>query len=261
LSKSFVLLRDVDVSAYVGPDAFMIGKSPNGGYHGTFDGAGHVVSNFTYADTSQSVGLFASVYGGTVKNLTVTNANVVGESVGALAGIASDASFIDCHASGTVQGSNTGGGLVGYLTGGSIERSSSSVAVTMSGYIAGGLVAQVDSNATISNSYATGAVAAIGGIGGLAGNADYVVVITSSYSTGLVGGSVLKGGLVGFSSSGAVTVTDSFWDTDTSGQTTSAGGGIGQPTALMKTPSTFLDAGWSTSTWKIVEGEYPTLMP
>lgn len=35
-----------------------------------------------------------------------------------------------------------------------------------------------------------------------------------------------------------------FWDTHTSGRTTSAGG-IGQTTAEMQTASTFLGAGWN----------------
>lgn len=67
------------------------------------------------------------------------------------------------------------------------------------------------------------------------------------------------GGLVG---SGSVGVdTKSFWDIQTSGQTTSAGG-TGLTTAEMQTASTFLDAGWdfvgeaangTEDVWKIAE--------
>ncbi|NLH16546.1 MAG: hypothetical protein GX455_08205 [Phycisphaerae bacterium] len=39
------------------------------------------------------------------------------------------------------------------------------------------------------------------------------------------------------------TITASFWDTETSGQTSSAGG-VGLTTAEMKTLSTFTEAGW-----------------
>jgi len=54
------------------------------------------------------------------------------------------------------------------------------------------------------------------------------------------------------------TTTDSFWDTNTSGQSWSAGG-TGKTTVEMKTKSTFTDAGWNFVTiWDIVEGQtYP----
>jgi hypothetical protein len=266
LSNSFVLLRDVDVSGYT----FRIGNPSAGLFSGKFDGKGHVVSNFTYADSSQEVGLFNSVgLFGTVTNLTMTNANIVGGSgaAGILAGSASfSGSIINCHTSGTVVGSSAAGGLVGYLgSTSSLSRSSSSAAV--SGYFAGGLVGQAGFNATISDSYATGAPLGVGqygggSSGGLVGVADDAVIKTS-YATGLVAGANAgaRGGLVGLHLSGTVTVTDSFWDIETSGQATSVGGGTGKTTALMKTASTFLDTGWSTSTWTLVDGAYPTLLP
>ena len=61
----------------------------------------------------------------------------------------------------------------------------------------------------------------------------------------------------------------SFWDIETSGQTTSDGG-TGKTTAEMQTSSTFLEAGWdfvdetengTEDIWYISEGEdYPRLM-
>jgi hypothetical protein len=46
-------------------------------------------------------------------------------------------------------------------------------------------------------------------------------------------------------------VNNSFWDTETSGQATSAGG-TGKTTAEMQTESTFTDAGWDfTTVWDI----------
>jgi len=65
--------------------------------------------------------------------------------------------------------------------------------------------------------------------------------IEMCYSTGVVTGSSYVGGLLGYLGSGIV--TDSFWDTQTSGQATSAGG-TGRTTAQMQTESTFTDAGW-----------------
>ncbi|NTU50784.1 MAG: peptidase M26, partial [Desulfobulbaceae bacterium] len=61
------------------------------------------------------------------------------------------------------------------------------------------------------------------------------------------------GGLVGRNIS---VVTDSFWDKQTSGQTTSSGG-TGMTTAEMKTPATF--SGWDAGIWELVFGSYPQL--
>jgi hypothetical protein len=59
-----------------------------------------------------------------------------------------------------------------------------------------------------------------------------------------------------------------FWDTQTSGQT-SSWGGTGKTTAEMQTAKTFLDVGWDfvgetangpNDIWKIAEGlDYPRL--
>jgi hypothetical protein len=62
---------------------------------------------------------------------------------------------------------------------------------------------------------------------------------------------------VGAVVSGAV--TDCFWDKETSGQTTSAGG-TGKTTAQMKTLSTFTEASWDfASVWAMPLGQYPVL--
>jgi len=100
----------------------------------------------------------------------------------------------------------------------------------------GGLVGSNNSG-SISNCYATGAVAG-GNAGGLVGvNAG---TVTNCYSTGTVTGDS-TGGLV---QANTGTVSNSFWDTQTSDETSSAGGD-GKTTAEMKTLTTFTNAGWS----------------
>jgi hypothetical protein len=92
--------------------------------------------------------------------------------------------------------------------------------------------------------------------------------VSNSYSTGSVSGNSRVGGLVG---SNAGTVSNSFWDIETSGQATSDGG-TGKTTAEMKDTITFLDADWNIITvadsdtrntayiWNIVDGQtYPSL--
>ncbi len=57
-------------------------------------------------------------------------------------------------------------------------------------------------------------------------------------------------------------VENSFWDKQTSGQTTSAGG-TGKTTLQMQNPDTFIAAGWNVvDTWRICAGDtyYPLLV-
>ena len=65
--------------------------------------------------------------------------------------------------------------------------------------------------------------------------------VSNSYSTGSVTGNDYVGGLVGFN---GYAVINSFWDIETSGQATSAGG-TGKTTAQMQDISTFSGAGWN----------------
>ncbi|UCD22173.1 MAG: hypothetical protein JSW22_00595, partial [Chloroflexota bacterium] len=58
---------------------------------------------------------------------------------------------------------------------------------------------------------------------------------------GNVAGNYSVGGLVGYNSHG--TVSNSFWDAQTSGQSTSDGG-TGKTTAEMQDIATFSGAGW-----------------
>ncbi|MCX7668666.1 MAG: hypothetical protein N2439_01150, partial [Anaerolineae bacterium] len=88
-------------------------------------------------------------------------------------------------------------------------------------------------------------------------------IVDKSYATGSVTGSDYVGGLVGVVWIFGM-VTASFWDTQTTGQTTSAGG-TGKTTAEMKQLATFAgwdidDAGGTGAVWRIYDGQtYPLL--
>jgi len=116
------------------------------------------------------------------------------------------------------------------------------VDVTGGGSYTGGLVGH--NYGTISNSYSTGSVSGNRWVGGLSGYAAIFfgvpLTVSNSYSTGSVSGSD-TGGLVSGTYGGSI--TSSFWDTETSGQATSAGG-TGKTTAEMKTLATFSGALW-----------------
>ena len=97
---------------------------------------------------------------------------------------------------------------------------------------------------------------------------NYQSNITNSYSTGTVSGDQNIGGLVGKRDQDGGIVADCFWDVETSGQSSSAGG-TGLTTAEMQTAGTFLDASWdfvdetangTDDIWWILEGrDYPRL--
>ena len=141
------------------------------------------------------------------------------------------------------------------------------VDVTVTGRLfVGGLVGS-NYEGTVRDSYCTGTVAGAEGVGGLVGLNGGTV--TNCYSTGSVTGNSEVGGLVGSDYDGAV--SDSFWDTETSGQPNSPGG-TGKTTAEMKSITTFSGAGWNITAvvspdirspsyiWNIVDGEtYPFL--
>jgi hypothetical protein len=206
---------------------------------------------------------------GTVRN-SCSSANVVGVGgVGSLVGYTHDGAVRDSHSTGSVTGEWHVGGLVGYSSG-TVNNSYSTGNVTGSSPV-GGLVGL--NSGTVENSYSTGSVTGEDAVGGLVGcNRD---TVTNSYSTGTVAGYSNVGGLVGLNFGSQegypAIVSDSFWDTETSGMEVSDGG-IGKTTAEMKDIATFSGARWdiiavaNPSTrkpsyiWNIVDGQtYPFL--
>jgi len=170
----------------------------------------------------------------------------------------------DCYSNGNVSGiSWSVGGLVGH-NGGTVSSSYSTASVVSDNNV-GGLVGENGGDGTVSNCYSSGDVTSYDNVaGGLVGG-NYGTV-SNSYSTGSVTGSSQVGGLVGVG-----TGSNSFWDTQTSGQATSDGG-TGKTTAEMKSIATFSGAGWNmiavanpgtcnpSYIWNIVNGvTYPFL--
>jgi len=209
-----------------------------------------------------------STYGSTVSNSYSTGSVAGNLSVGGLVGVIEGGTVTDSYSVGTVTGVDNVGGLVGEnLDDGDVSNSYSSGSVTGNDSI-GGLVGD-NWDGTVSNSYATGNVTGTSFVGGLVGH-TYYGAVSNSYSTGSVTGVTIVGGLVGRNEEGSTvsnsystgnvsgedyvgglvglnelgTVSNSFWDIETSGQATSAGG-TGKTTAEMKSIATFADAGWN----------------
>jgi hypothetical protein len=178
--------------------------------------------------------------------------NGSGEAVGGLVGYNWD-SVTRCYSTGTVSGNEDVGGLVGnngYA--GSVIHCHSTGTVSGERHV-GGLVGW--NEGPVTHCYSTGAVIGNEDVGGLIGW-PYSSRCQSMPPTFLD-----VGGLIGWPYSSLVTAC--FWDTQTSGQTTSAGG-TGKTTAEMQRAKMFLDAGWypcgQPAVWTIDEGrDYPRL--
>jgi hypothetical protein len=277
---------------------------PFEGFTGTFDGQGYKICDLFINRLDESyVGIFGIVDEGVriedigAVNVTVTGDTSVGGLVGYNTGTVSNSYIIgsvtshsyagglvghnwgtvsNSHFTGTVTswGVLAGSGMVGGLVGrnhigGTIENSYSTGSVTGNDQV-GGLVG-LNIEGDVSNSYFTGSVTGNEYVGGLVGSNCYNYgIVTNSYSTGSVTGHSSVGGLIG-KKEGDGTVNNSFWDVQTSGQTTSAGG-TGKNTTEMKDVATFSEAAWDivavanpgehnpTYIWNIVDKQtYPFL--
>ena len=257
LSGNYYLANDIDCSCTAGWNegaGFVpIGNSSNP-FTGTFDGRGHKITNlYINRPSTWHVGLFGCTGSGSeIRNVRLENVSVngykgVGSLVGHNKGIISNS-----YSSGSVNGDWYIGGLLGYNKYSTVEMSFSKCNVN-GAYLIGGLLG-FNERGTVNNSYSTGNVGGINRIGGLVGY-NYYATVSNSYSTGSVTGSGEDvGGLIGYGGG----ATHSYWDIETSGQSSSAGG-EGKTTAEMKQQATFV--GWDfTNIWDIIEGvTYPYL--
>jgi hypothetical protein len=160
----------------------------------------------------------------------------------------------------TVTGENHTGGLVGQTTFSSISSSFSSCNIN-GDRRAGGLAGTLDET-DVTDSYATGDVSGGEDVGGFAGGSRENSMVTESYAAGDVSGTENVGGLIGVNGS---SLSDSFWDMESTGQSNAVGegisGGTGLTTNEMQGDSAeqnmesldFMDA------WQVVTGDYPAL--
>jgi len=245
-------------------NCYSMGRILGAWYVGGLVGSGGTVTN-CYS-TARVVGTY--YVGGLVGSngsATMTNCYSTGRAlgrqfVGGLVGQAWGSTITDCYSTGNISADlHCVGGIVGINRYGMVTECYSAGNVSGDRDI-GGLVG-VNYSATITDSYSTGNVTGYWFVGGLVGeneSEESISTIIDCYSVGSVSGTLEVGGLVGLNSGGQI--WDSFWDKQTSGQLTSAGG-IPKTTAEMKTKSTFTDAGWDfVNVWHICEAtNYPRL--
>lgn len=184
---------------------------------------------------------------------TITHSYATGDvsgtgSVGGLLGEQQVGIITDSYATGDVEGDDYVGGLIGYTEYSTVSRTYATGDVSVTGDYAGGITGYISSG-TLEDSYSIGNI--IGGnyIGGITGYNDSGD-IQRSYSIGTVTTSdTVFGGLIGANYG---TITDSFWNTTTSGQadgcstvdSADCNGVTGKTTAEMKALATFQTATW-----------------
>jgi hypothetical protein len=281
LGGSYVLMNDLDSTT--ANYAELASPTANGGqgwqpvgtedqpFTGSFYGQGHKIKDLSIdRPEGNVVGLFGFVgEGGAIENVGLVDTSVTGNyCVGGLVGYNKAGTVTDSYSTGDVKGYMRVGGLVGWNQG-TVGKSYSTVRVTYARSV-GGLVGY--NTGTVINSYSSGNVIGFEYVGGLIGTNHIGGGVINSYSSTTVTYELPpKGGLVGVNYMFLGGVRDSFWDTQTSGQPSSAGG-TGKTTTEMRDIDTFSGAGWNitkvanpstrdpSSIWNIVDGEvYPFL--
>ncbi len=293
--KYFKQIADIDAtnsSSWDGGAGFIpIGNATVGEHFtGNYNGNNYTISNITINRPTEShIGMFGYNQG-TISNLGVENVDITGKLyTGGLVGTNYNGTITECYSTGAVSGSENSGGLVGYNYG-TISKSYSRVNVTSASNNIGGLVGY-SYGGTISKCYATGNISGGDNISSFVGlNSSSISECFASGSAtssgtdvgGFVGENTTNGAIDhcyavgvptgtnngGFAGNNGSTITDSFWDTETSGTNTGVGTGTstganGKTTANMKTSSTFTDAGWDfTNIWNLDPAKnegYPNL--
>jgi hypothetical protein len=204
-------------------------------FSGTYDGQGHTIQNlYINRSATDFVGLFGFISSGTVSNLGLVDAQITGNNyVGGIAGDNVFNGIIEkCFITGSVSGNDWIGGLIGINTSGGVVR----------------------------NCYSKANVSGNSKIGGFnAWNNISPSSITNCYSCGTVTGNSEVGG---FNNSNSAISAGCFWDTQVSGQSTSAAG-TGLTTSEMKNRSYFTGASWDfEDIWEInqtINEGYPFL--
>lgn len=210
-------------------------------------------------------GLIGDSYGNVSNSFTSGNVNTYDEDAGGFIGRMSSGTVTKSYSHSSINNSATyvydAGGFIGRIESGTVSQCYSTGDVSSFRNTAGGFIGI--NKGEIRDCYSRGDVSAnesssTTNFGGFVGW-NYTGVVINCYSTGAViyddnpdptdkgfAGDVFTGG--------NYEMTDNFWDTQTSGQTTTSGGATGKTTAEMKDYNTFTDETTTglTTAWDFV---------
>lgn len=204
-----------------------------------------IQNSYSTGDVSANNGVAGGLIGQANNNTQIINSYATGnifanmQRAGGLVGwLGANSVITNSYATGNASSNGMNvGGLVGYKGGGTVQNSYSTGSVSGTSAV-GGLIGYNLASGSITNSYATGAANGTASVGGFVG--QNLGTITNSYATGSVTSSGTVGGFAG-TNTGTIDATN-FWDTEKSGQTSSAGSATGLT-------SKQIDAGEGTTSW------------
>lgn len=230
-SSSYVLNNDIDASSTatwnMGSGFVPIGSEVDL-FSGDFDGNNQVISNlFINLPGLEGVGLFGgvdgSINGSIISDLGLVDSSITGFSnVGGIIGLMGNAAqIIRSFNTGDVFGEFSVGGIVGAIeNGGTLNQIYNSGDVTVGVSVGGGLIGNLFSGpVTVRDALNVGSVSGGATNGGIVGSIEHLgaaLTLKNVLNTGLVIGEVAVGGLIAIAA--GTTLTDTFWDTATSGQ-------------------------------------------
>ena len=263
-AKSYILINDINASE-TKDWAAGYGFSPIGNgsvrFKGKFNGNGKIIYGLTVnRPYLASVGLFGHLQQGHISNLGIKDGFVSGSTmVGGLVGNLQGSKIVNCFFEGNVTATGQKlGGLVGMSQVSSVIRSCyTDGKVTGTGSRIGGILGQNFTYSKVEDSYSLSRVVGYSSAGGLVGLNSPDTYVIRCFSAG----PVTSQGLIGSNQSGFI--NHSFWDTQTSGKSTSSGG-LAKTTAQLKDPETFVSVFWNfnlqSPRWKMIRGvTYPKL--
>ncbi|MCL2817391.1 MAG: hypothetical protein FWD39_03255 [Clostridiales bacterium] len=204
------LMNNIILSVYAPKIPIGTEKNP---FKGVFEGNNKTISGLLIEDNKLVfAGLFGYISGGTVKNLRIENAKVIGINyVGGVAGAVRDGRLENCFFAGTVSGANYVGGVTGAVWDGRLENCSFAGAVSGAGNYVGGVVGTIIDKTHVEKCYATGTVKGKDYVGGVMGYGDGYWAsyhdthlhgnsrVINCYAASDVSGTLYVGGVVGYS--------------------------------------------------------------
>ncbi len=270
---NFELDNDIDASETETWN-FGTGFCPLENYSGIFDGQSHQIKYLHYNWPDKNyIALFGQLNSdGIIRNLGLTHCDIEGKNYTApFVGSNNGGTISNCYSTGSISGGENIGGLAGYNAG-TIKFCYNSALVNGDNNI-GGITGESNSASSISQCYNIGKI--IGGnlnVGGIIGANNGTIVncynaasvigagevagisgrnygsISYTYNRGYINGTgSYCGAINGY---GGGSITNSYWDSETSGLT-SSNGGTAKTTDEMKAQSTY--SSWDFDTvWEIL---------
>ncbi len=227
----------------------------NGGVLRTSEASGTVTC------TQDECGLAAGYLQGTAElRDTRASGTITGrQSIGGAVGHAAAGSKItQVRAEASVSGATYVGGLLGRSSGMGIARAASRGSVVATADRAGGLLGYSTGATTVDDAWSTADVRGVNLVGGLIGDiSGSSSFVRRTWSSGWVDSTGTSGVGGHFGSRSSTTIADNWWDTERSGQATSAGG-TGSLTPPLLIPFTFDNFDFG-NVWRGEADAYPCL--